>query len=240
MPLYCGIDGVKRKITGMYTGINGVKRKITEMWAAESGVKKLVYQYEKLLKDISVGSTIKLIEDGKSVDFYVAKHNYESGLNGSGRTLVVRKDVYSQRQWDSSDRNSWKSSSVYSWLNKTYMNMLDADLQSLIGSTAYYYTPGNRNWSVTTTSDPIFLLSATELNIDGQTWINTEGSRLQIASNIKFDVPSQWSRSPDTNNIDNAIGAMSSPSLRSGSYSCTESMGVRPVFTLPDDFKIME
>lgn len=240
MPLYCGIDGVKRKITGMYTGINGVKRKITEMWAAESGVKKLVYQYEKLLKDIPVGSTIKLIEDGKLVDFYVAKHNYESSLNGSGRTLVVRKDVYSQRQWNSSRRNNWKSSSVHSWLNGTYKNMLDTDLQSLIGSTTYYYTPGNGNWSVTTTSDPIFLLSATELNIDGQTWINTEGSRLQIASNIKFDVPSQWSRSPSTSDTPFTIAVKSDPSKQSGSYDCTESMGVRPVFTLPEDFKIME
>ena len=37
------------------------------------------------------GSIIKLKENGVLVDFYIAKQNYESGLNGSGRVLVVRK-----------------------------------------------------------------------------------------------------------------------------------------------------
>lgn len=41
------------------------------------------------------GSIIKIPERGKGeVDFYVAKHNYESKLNGVGYTLVVRKDCY--------------------------------------------------------------------------------------------------------------------------------------------------
>lgn len=34
----------------------------------------------------STGSIIKLKENGTLVDFYVAKHDYESGLNGAGRT----------------------------------------------------------------------------------------------------------------------------------------------------------
>ena len=36
----------------------------------------------------STGSIIKLKENGTLVDFYVAKHDYESSLNGAGRTLV--------------------------------------------------------------------------------------------------------------------------------------------------------
>lgn len=44
------------------------------------------------LDNTSVGSVVKLKEDGVLVDFYVAKHDYESGLNGVGRTLLVRKD----------------------------------------------------------------------------------------------------------------------------------------------------
>ena len=45
----------------------------------------------------STGSIIKLKENGTLVDFYVAKHDYESSLNGAGRTLVVRKDTYDDR-----------------------------------------------------------------------------------------------------------------------------------------------
>ena len=44
----------------------------------------------------AVGSIIQLKENGKLVSFYVAKHNYENSLNGMGRTLVVRKDCYSE------------------------------------------------------------------------------------------------------------------------------------------------
>lgn len=68
----------------------------------------------------STGSIIKLKENGTLVDFYVAKHDYESSLNGAGRTLVVRKDVYDQRQWHSSNVNAYASSTIDSWLNSTY------------------------------------------------------------------------------------------------------------------------
>lgn len=82
----------------------------------------------------STGSIIKLKENGTLVDFYVAKHDYESSLNGAGRTLVVRKDVYDQRQWHSSNVNAYASSTIDSWLNSTYKNLLDADIRSLIGT----------------------------------------------------------------------------------------------------------
>ena len=35
--------------------------------------------------------------------FYLAKHDYESGLNGAGRTLFVRKDCYDERKWNSNN-----------------------------------------------------------------------------------------------------------------------------------------
>lgn len=47
--------------------------------------------------DLDEGAIIKLNESGAPVEFYVAKHDYEPDLNGAGRTLVVRKDVYDQR-----------------------------------------------------------------------------------------------------------------------------------------------
>ena len=63
-----------------------------KLWAVASG---------KPLGNFSEGDIIQLNEGGVPVDFYVAKHDYESGLNGAGRTLVVRKDVYDNRAWDS-------------------------------------------------------------------------------------------------------------------------------------------
>ena len=50
------------------------------------------------LSDYEEGDIIKLNEGGSPVEFYVAKHDYESSLNGAGRTLVVRKDCYDNRR----------------------------------------------------------------------------------------------------------------------------------------------
>lgn len=46
------------------------------------------------LAELPEGSIIKLNEDDTPVEFYVAKHDYESDLNGAGRALLVRKDCY--------------------------------------------------------------------------------------------------------------------------------------------------
>ena len=43
MPLYCGVNGVRREIRELYTGVGGVRKQLSEMWASEGGVKKLVY-----------------------------------------------------------------------------------------------------------------------------------------------------------------------------------------------------
>ena len=111
----------------------------------------------------ATGSIIKLKENGKLVEFYVGVHNYESSLNGTGRTLVFRKDCYDQRQWHTSNVNAYASSAIDSWLNSTYKNMLDADIRALIGSTKIRYTPGNGNTTMGTLDRAVFLLSAYEL-----------------------------------------------------------------------------
>lgn len=190
----------------------------------------------------ATGSIIKLKENGTLVDFYVAKHDYESGLNGSGRTLVVRKDVYDLRAWHSSNVNAWASCTLRSWLNSTYKALLDSDIQSLMGTTTYYYTPGNGSWSVTTRSDAVFQLSATELG-QSQSWFNTEGSALPIASTLKIaykdgSATTQWTRSPSTNNTSYAI-FLFSDGIVNGHY-CTGTGGSRPAFTLPSNLYVSD
>ena len=52
------------------------------------------------LASYAEGDIVMINEDGAPVEFYVAKHDYESSLNGAGRTLVVHKDAYDDRVWD--------------------------------------------------------------------------------------------------------------------------------------------
>ena len=190
----------------------------------------------------SVGSIVKLKENGVLVDFYVAKHDYENGLNGSGRTLVVRKDCYDTRQWHTSNVNAYATSAIDTWLNSTYKNLLDADIRGVIGTTKIKYTPGNGNTTVGTLERAIFLLSVTELGRSAS-YANTEGTALSIASSLQIaylngSAVVQWTRSPYTRNTSNAYYLNTNGSV-SGS-SCNNADGSRPAFTLPSTLSVSD
>ena len=193
----------------------------------------------KQLSDYVEGDIIKIPENGIPVEFYVAKHDYESGLNGAGRTLVVRKDTYDDQVWDNGSVNAYASSDLDSWFNSTYKNILDADIRSLIGTTKIRYTPGNRNNKVGILERAIFALSFTELG-QSHTYANTEGSALPIASTLRIayrngSATTQWTRSPYTNGtyVVWRLGSLGDI----GSVGCDRSSGSRPAFTLPSTAK---
>lgn len=185
----------------------------------------------------SVGSIVKLRENGVPVDFYVAKHDYESGLNGAGKTLLVRKNCYTQQSWNNKLANAYATSYIDGWLNSTYINMLDANIRSLIGTTKFYYTPGSGNTTKTTLSRSVFILSATELGHSAN-YFNVEGAPLPIASMLKIayldngSATAQWTRSPDiTSSTVQVICLYSDGDVGSG--HCASTSGYRPAFTLP-------
>lgn len=182
----------------------------------------------------SVGSIVKLKENGVLVDFYVAKHDYENGLNGSGRTLVVRKDCYDTRQWHTSNVNAYATSAIDTWLNSTYKNLLDADIRGVIGTTKIKYTPGNGNTTVGTLERAIFLLSVTELGRSAS-YANTEGTALSIASSLQIaylngSAVVQWTRSPYTGGTYSAYYLNTNGGVNAN--SCDGTGGSRPAFTL--------
>ena len=190
----------------------------------------------------SVGSIVKLKENGVLVDFYVAKHDYENGLNGSGRTLVVRKDCYDTRQWHTSNVNAYATSAIDTWLNSTYKNLLDADIRGVIGTTKIKYTPGNGNTTVGTLERAIFLLSVTELGKTAS-YANTEGTALSIASSLQIaylngSAVVQWTRSPSAGGTGSACCLYTSGDV-GGNY-CSNTCGSRPAFTLPSTLSVSD
>ena len=190
----------------------------------------------------SVGSIVKLKENGVLVDFYVAKHDYENGLNGSGRTLVVRKDCYDTRQWHTSNVNAYATSAIDTWLNSTYKNLLDADIRGVIGTTKIKYTPGNGNTTVGTLERAIFLLSVTELG-RSTSYANTEGTALSIASSLQIaylngSAVVQWTRSPHTHSTSNAYYLSTNGNVNSN--YCSNTIGSRPAFTLPSTLSVSD
>lgn len=190
----------------------------------------------------SVGSIVKLKENGVLVDFYVAKHDYENGLNGSGRTLVVRKDCYDTRQWHTSNVNAYATSAIDTWLNSTYKNLLDADIRGVIGTTKIKYTPGNGNTTVGTLERAIFLLSVTELGRSAN-YANTEGTALSIASSLQIaylngSAVVQWTRSPYTGNTSYAYYLSTNGNVNGS--GCNFTSGSRPAFTLPSTLSVSD
>lgn len=189
-----------------------------------------------LLSSIAEGSIVKLNENGSPVEFYVAKHDYESALNGAGRTLLVRKDCYDTRAWESDNVNAYASSDIDTWLNGTYKALLDENVQDAISTTQFYYTKGNGTTTVSTLARSVFLLSCTELG-ESSTKANTEGTALDIASTLKIaylsgSATSQWTRSPNVSGSTTyAVYLGNTGSV--GTSMTNTSYGSRPAFTIP-------
>lgn len=179
------------------------------------------------LGDMELGTLVKLNENGTPAEFYVACHNYEAGLNGNGRTLVVRKDCYDRRAF-SSNKASYSSSSLADFFVGTYFNMLDAGVREMVGTTKFYST------SAPTLEHSVFQLSATELT--GNTGAPEEGSILPIASLLRVahlngSSISQWTRTPFTSFPGFVCSLDVTGNISAMAYR--ENCGSRPAFTLP-------
>ena len=184
------------------------------------------------------GQTIQLPENGRMVEFYVAKLDYESALNGAGRTLLVRKDCYDQRAWDAGNVNAYATSDIDTWLNGDYKALFPTEIQTAMGTTTFYYTPGNGNTTVGTLARSVFLLSFTEL---GKTYTaaNVEGTTLNIANTLTIayyngSPVTQWTRTP--NNASPLIVMCTDTSGAIASNRASTDIGSRPCFTLPSTF----
>lgn len=120
------------------------------------------------IKDLAIGDGyVYLMEGSTKVKFYVLAHNYESGLNGNGRTLFCRESPAKRGPWSSvgefgrrvdiawGTKDSEYTCTIYDWLTTTYFNKFAADVKGWMGETKYL---AHR----TTFSTSIFTLSASE------------------------------------------------------------------------------
>ena len=185
------------------------------------------------LNTITPGAILYLNESGSPVPFYIAKHDYESGLNGAGRTLIVRKDCYDNHVFGSI--NTYANSSLDTWLCNTWIKLMDASVQTKIGTTRFYYTVGGGDLAVKILQRAVFQLSVAELGrtISGA---EDEGSELPISIILETAYRNgaatiQWTRTPSPRNIYIVYGFDETGAPKT--YRCTSLHGARPAFTLP-------
>ena len=183
------------------------------------------------LNTITPGAILYLNESGSPVPFYIAKHEYESGLNGAGRTLLVRKDCYDMRMFGYS--GTYAGGSLDKWISETYVALLDSGVRTEMEKTKFYSNEA-------TIQRAAFQLSATEYGFSGGGLWTVEGTALPIASTLRVAYRNgskvvQWTRTQRGASYICIIGGDGSLSVN-GSFK--SSCGSRPAFTLPGDLVV--
>lgn len=168
------------------------------------------------LSDMPEGSSVYVQESGADVEFVVAKHGYEPGLNGPGRTLLIRKEPLAETVWNQTHVNTYAGSSIDRLLNGDYKNKFNDAVKSAMGLTSFYYTVGGSTTGIRTLSRSVFLPSIYEMfdpedkNADvyvngSNPFFKKEGSVLpkqtrnvfvQSYNDSLYHIIRRWSRSP--------------------------------------------
>lgn len=220
------------------------------------------------IKDLAIGDGyVYLMEGSTKVKFYALCHNYESGLNGKGRTMFCRESPPTSGTHTTSARSDYRvdSNNEDTWYKNTYVTKFSDEVKDLIGTTKYVgmyfyaYQYSAYEWRTTSSSKTyesrFFSISATEVGAlhyaDGSALSSAAISRI---SNIRNHYGSGiWTRTPtDTttysnhelgNHIDNYANSVYISSASGSSLSTSEgaygsSYGYLPCFTLPETLYI--
>lgn len=155
------------------------------------------------IKDLAIGDGFVYLNEGSSkVKFYVLAHNYESGLNGKGRTLFCRESPVTKgiRCSSGSDYSlGWGTlnyyggnviNAIYSYLVGTYPSSFTSTVKKWIATTRYkaysprdYYS-GPSNFDLKTFDTAFFTISEAEA-VTGAT--HSDGSLLSKEARTRLE-----------------------------------------------------
>lgn len=221
------------------------------------------------IKDLAIGDGyVYLMEDDVKVKFYVLRHNYESSLNGMGRTMFCRESPATSGTHTTSNLNSYApdSNNEATWYKETYANKFSDKVRGLIGTTKYigqyvrmsYTQTGNPSKSVLesdTYESSFFPISTAEVGgsdfSDGSALSSAAISRIgSIRTRYGSGI---WTRSPSMTNTGTStsgfpkkyyyangkyIASASGSSLSTAEGTYGTSYGYLPCFTLPETLYI--
>lgn len=202
---------------------------------------------------LAVGSVVKLMESGTAVEYLVVNQGipsnsnlYDSSCDG---TWLLRKDIHSTRQWNTSDVSKYETSAINTWLNGDFFNSLGSVEQAAIKQVKIPYRKNGGSDSTNQSGTnglpcKVFLLSGYEvgwttsdssyLPVDGAKLdyftASSDGDSKRIAK-LNGSADGWWLRSPYTGDtgIVCFVGG-------NGSYyfsNASISRGIRPALVLP-------
>ena len=195
-------------------------------------------RYGGAMSSFADGQTIYLNEGGAAVPYILLKDDYEPGLNGNGRTAVLRQRAPVVGQWGSN--NTMDNSAMFSWMNGPFFDRFGPTMQAAIGTTKFYGTPMGGVNTVQVIERSVFPLSLAEYG-HTSSYARVEGSSIpaavsnRIARSEANVAANHYTRTPaytgaevyglDTNGA--AIAMVS-----------TSGLAYRPAFTLPENFEV--
>lgn len=209
-----------------------------------------------LASDLAVGSTVKLMEGGTAVEYLVVNQGipensslYDSSCDG---TWLLRKDIHSKRQWNSSDISTYASSDINTWLNGGFFNSLGNVEQAVVKQVKIPYCVGGGNTTINSGTNGLstkaFLLGGHEVG-----WISSSSSPLDgtilfyFISGLGDTAKSKriayldgvatawWLRSWQTITDSSIWNVISDGGIGAGPAS--NSYGIRPALILPSTAK---
>lgn len=202
----------------------------------------------------AVGSIVKLKVNGAAKEFIVVHQGkpgsmYDESCNG---TWLLMKDIYENRQWDSSNVNKYESSDIHTYLNNTFLNLFESNIRDVIKQVKIPYRKnggsGGQNQSgANGLSCKVFLLSGPEVGLAGASYMPNDGAKLDyFNANIETDskriaylngsAAFWWLRSPHTNYSSDVGDVLSDGGLFF--HSAYNSYGIRPALILPQDMEV--
>lgn len=212
---------------------------------------------------LAVGSTVKIGVNGKPYDFLVVNQGiplnsnlYDNSCDG---TWLLMKDIYENHAWRRSDVNDYAKSTIHSYLNSTFLAMFDSNIQNAIKQVKLPYRAGS-GYGKTVTSGAnglqakIFLLSSTEVNLIHGYEPTNEGACLSYFSGtaqngsdtkrvayLRGSATYWWLRSPGCgSNYGSQFALFVDSNGYWGLSYCSNSRGIRPAFTLPGTFALVQ
>lgn len=134
------------------------------------------------LGDLAEGTIVPMLERGSKVNYIVAKHNYQSDVNGGGHTMLIRAGVLGSYEWENSNSSSYElpeyakydtDSKIPDVLENYYQGVFDALTLAACKPVRIKYSP-NGSTVTSTRSHRFFILSRGDL----ASWSYSDGDLL--------------------------------------------------------------
>mgnify|MGYP002575253975 CR=1 FL=1 len=208
----------------------------------------------------SVGSIVKLKENGAAVNYIVVHQGkpssiYDSSCDG---TWLLRQDIAENRVWDDGNVNKLESSDIHSYLNNTWINRYDTDIRNAIKQVKIPYRQNGGSGGTDRTganglSCKIFLLSGYEVGfttsvnqyfpVDGAKLAyflsgNDSAAQQKRVAKLNGSATNWWLRSPNAGDTNYVwfVGSVGDYNV----WYANGSYGVRPALVLPSTLLVSD